>query len=76
MSIWGLHWGLQNLLEVLHTMTIAWEDKGFQHFDSSRMKVCHLGLHIKGQKPKNNALQSTYMAALFVSFGAKVLAGG
>jgi hypothetical protein len=32
-------------------------------------KVCLLGIHIRDQWLKNNALQNDYMAALFVSFG-------
>jgi hypothetical protein len=35
-----------------------------------------LGLHTEGQRQKDNALQNIYMAALFVSFGAKSLSNG
>jgi hypothetical protein len=38
-------------------------------------KSCPLGLHIKGQQQKNNALQNANMTALFVSFSSNSLVG-
>jgi hypothetical protein len=52
------------------TAAVSSEDKGFQQFDWSRGKVCPLGLYTRSQWPNNNALQNTYMGALFVSFDA------
>jgi hypothetical protein len=52
---------------VLHTIAIGQDDKGFQQFDRSRIKVCHLDLHTKSQWSKDDLLQNAYMAILFVS---------
>jgi hypothetical protein len=44
------------------------EEKEFQQFDWWRARVCPLGLHMGGRRPKENALQN---ATLFESFGSK-----
>jgi hypothetical protein len=41
-----------------------------------RAKVCPHGLHTKGQRPTDKALQNAYIAAFFVGLGAKSLFGG
>jgi hypothetical protein len=58
---------------VLHTMLVNWADRGLKQFDWSKAEVCPLGVQTKGQQPIDNALQSIYMATLFVSFDAKSL---
>jgi hypothetical protein len=55
----------------IHKMAKGREDKEFQQFDWWRAEVCPLGLHARGRRPKENALESAYMAALFERFGAK-----
>jgi hypothetical protein len=57
-------------------MAMGRVDKGFEQYDWWRAKDCLLALHTRGQRPTDNALQNAYMAALFVSFGAKSLSGG
>jgi hypothetical protein len=57
-------------------MAIGQEDKGFQPFNWWRGKVCPLDLHVRCQWPKGNGLQNTYIAEIFVSFGARKLYSG
>jgi hypothetical protein len=54
---------------------ICQEDKRFQQFEWSRIKVCPLGFHTKGQWSRDNALQNAYMVALYVNSSAKSLSG-